>query len=84
LKTLIAFTLHHHELLKLAIHDFDGLARSIHNRFQKRSGFHHRNLSLLLLLHRETLEGCIKVMFDLCIYLRHDILLFFSDQINEL
>ena len=76
--------LHLQKLLKLSIHDLNCLMGTVNYSLEQLSRLYDRNLSLLLLRRRQSLEGSVEIVFYFLVYLRHDVLFFLSDDINEL
>ena len=72
------------ELVKLTVHHLYRLVGAIDDGLEQLASLHDRHLSLLLLLMCQVLERCIKVVLNLHIDLRYDILFLISDKVNEL
>ena len=71
------------ELLEFTIHHINCFVCPVNDCLKQLSRLQNWHLSLLLLLRRQALESCIKVVFDLCIYWWYNILFFISDDFNK-
>ena len=80
---VISFGLHREELLKFSVHDFYSFVSPVDNSLEQLPGLNDGNLCLLLLSFSQALEGCVEVVLDFGVYLRYDIFLFFSDNLDE-
>ena len=76
--------LHLQKLLKLSIHDLNCLMRPVNYSLEQLSRLYDRYLSLLLFRWSQSLESSVEIVFYFLVYLRHDVLFFLSDDINEL
>ena len=57
--------------------------RTVNYSLEQLSRLYDRNLSLLLLRWRQSLESSVEIVFYFLVNLRHDVLFFLSDDINE-
>ena len=71
------------ELLEFTIHHINCFVCAVNDCLKQLSCLQNWHLSLLLLLRRQALKSCIKVVFDLSIYWRYNILFFISDDFNK-
>ena len=71
------------ELLEFSVHDFNCFMGTIYDSFEQLPRLNNWNLGLLLLCRGQALECSVEVVLDFRVNLRHDILLFLSDDLNK-
>ena len=71
-------------MLKLPIHDLNCLFGTIHDGFEDLPSLSDRDLCLVHLLWCQALEGSIEIVLYFGLELWHNVLLLFSNELNEL